>query len=853
MAVALVLIFAVPGDGAVQPSVGTIERLPVQNGGTIILNIEQGPIAQGAITLLTVGDPPNGRPVDPSTIRIAPGRPASVVFRNFTPHKLRVTLQQPKTPSDVKKEEKPNFCTPTCELDPILYTAPLPGNAVDTELCTPDSTNPSLCHPNIGVLAICGSPQCEAIRKACKGHGCLVDLYRALDTCGCSVPRTLLPSTAGETPALQGSVFNEGPLGEIILWTPARLQGLLTDFERTRAAAMVGKDKADLVFSTVENSAVPVVPDVPSVLFDAALFTGKDGLSVEKIQYRFLIEQDPPPTPPAPVPPSTFGQVAMVWTVDPAPTLVPGPGGPSMRVVVVPLDDTGVASWRYLNPRNPACINCGPGGVPLATTDAPAGVAFHNRTLDRTFAVSLTLPATASISAADEASFKCTAGQPCKISRSAPAQTTVVFDSAILSLFVRSVIKFDVSVVGETVTLGNPAAYLSLEAAVDAAGKSTLLDRASGASIKTVKVSLAGRVDPDIPAVPKEVPVEPPPDDPLAFKPCTPRLGYKPDNEPLICTEHPYADGSIQQYRASGSVQLIGNISDRADAAITLGFREGTLGADIDKTGLSDYQVSIYGINGLSLKFGKTDFAIPSSGIAVAESGEGFLYTWRFLSLGHVMRRESTAGTPERTNRDKKDWFAQARSLPIGQRWRETMRERSQARAENRDTRALPEINRFYRALSIFRSADLIAVRGEDKNLESVYETFGGEVFFARPASSTLSKGAETTLFNIFGGSLAAYQSRRNFAADAACRTAANPLIPCRNGRGHVWLLTLNWTPSIVIAGGSGTSTTPHNFSFALGAGTGIVPPPRIATRAISVSRRRSPRTGCFSRRSFRS
>jgi hypothetical protein len=797
---------------------------------------------------VTIGDPGSE---DFGTNRsIAAGVPVPIFFRNLTRQKLRISLQLPQaqTAAGLTDKEKAKYCTPTCKLDPGHYKT----------LCAPDPDHLSRCSPIPAVLATCGSADCEAIRKGCTKPGCTVDLYKAIEACACSVTKTVEASTFPIRGVLDLSRYVPRAFGAYSLQIPQNIFDTLSSDERTRiageAAANVAVEK-----DKVQLERIPAggkVADPPTVMFDAALFNGKDGVPFKGDRYTFLIEEEP--IAPAagelvekrPTTDYVSAAAPVSITVADPPNLIPTQGdGQAMRVVVVPLDDTGVASWRYLNPRNPACINCLPGGQPLPPNQAPAGVVFRNRTQDRTFLISINLPATARTGVIDEAAFQCAAGQPCKITRSVAPQNTTLFDSNILSLFPKSLIKFEVSLYGETATLGNAAAYLSLSNPFDEDGKSVLTERASSTGFKT-KLSLSGRVDPDFRVVPTADAAKKALDEELA-KPvdsavvppltveertkiflntflCTnpeKLADYKPDNEPSICAELPYVDGNTQAYRGSGSINLTANLSDRADGSATLSFRDGNYGAEIDKTTVSEYNVTIYGVNGLSLKFGKADFLIPSNGIAIAESGEGFLYSWRWLGLGHVIRRESTAGAPQQTNQDRKDWFLQARSLSLGQRWREEAIEydRTIAMRPGQPT-DVKNPGRMRRMLSVFRSADLYVVRGEDKLANSTYTTAGGEVFFARPGSSPSPAKNGTLLRNIVSGSVAAYQSRKEVDKEDNCDFAL-PFAPrvC-NGSGHVWLLTMTWTPSMLIASGINAATTPHTVSFAIGQGTGNKP-----------------------------
>lgn len=858
---------------AVNPSPAMIEVLPVGNGESIIINIEEGDsVTDYHVTLpdntpdnphdnpratlrrlkLTTGGLVEGTPrpdLSVADLRIAQKKvPLPVFFRNLTRYKLRVILQQPKAPSDATTKVKASYCTPTCKLDPAEYKA----------LCKGDGDSLSRCTPDAATLAICGTEECNAIRKACDGLDCTVDLYKALDACACSVTRILPPSTFPLPKTLQSARYVATRGGKYML------QGT-TEVSREDlriAANNIGAEDIDFAKVPAQQ-----VIDQPTALFDAALFSRANGLTTEGTDvFRFLIEQDPA----APVhgtalkqdpnkkepPPADYAQGML-----PIPVTTAASGNiptdstrQPMRVVVVPLDDTGVTNWRYLNPRSPACINCGPGGVPLPATDLPAGVLFRNRTQDRTFLISLTLPANTATNAIEEA-FRCAPGQPCKITRSVAPQNTVLFDASILATFKNSLIRFDVSLYGETITLGNPAAYLSLNNPFD--DNTKLTERASSTGFKT-KLSLSGRADPQLPAIPTAADLTKTTDDAfnaakvqnpvlirddfektfLPTKLCADVMSlkdYKPDNEPQICVDRAYVKGHTQAYRGTGSINLAANLSDRADASVTLSFRDGNYGAaEIDKTAVSEYNVTIYGLNGLSLKFGKADFLIPSNGIAIAESGEGFLYSFRNFGLGHVIRRESDAGTPLQTNQDKKDWFLQARSLSIGQRWREqTARAKSEKAAGSAKTVEMP--NLMKQMLTFFRSADLFVVRGEEKKTNATYTTAGGEIFFAWPGRATPPDDTGTTrLSNIIGGSFAAYQARRHtdVKTDPAtglptpvCAANTTPVpSPLCDGRGNVWLFTLNWTPTMVIAGGTNVATTPHTVSFAIGQGSGNKP-----------------------------
>jgi hypothetical protein len=789
-ALLLTLLMASGLSGAVRSATAVIEDVPVRSGGSFDFEVVRN---GGQLELRN-----NGSPVASPACGLAT-RPPAIIFRNKTDRALRIIVQEPQL--DVKGTK---LCTPTCSTTPAAYST----------ICPPSPNSNSPCRPNEAMLALCGTPECDAIRRGCSGPGCLVDLFKVLADCGCSTAR-IAPKPATADAALQAKYGNltlesveqgriETKDNQTTIYLKDDRVRSMADEDRAAVANLVGElaNVKDVNIVAVVTGANQEVADAGESLvrFDPAMFAGTDGRA-SKLPYTFLIEEqfdaaNPPTTDP----------LRLEWTfASGGACLTPTTAAATVRAAVVPLDNTGVASWRYLNPRNPACIKCDANGDALpATVAGPAGVVFSNRTSDRTFTVSVTLPKDAKISQAERDLFKCQPGKDCTVSRSIPPNNVTLFEEAVLSTFGRGVMRFEVGLLGETSTVSNPRAYLSLIPALDAQGKSQIEERASAAPLKT-KLNVSGRVDPAYPVVPAKL------SDTPGFVPCAGHEGdnFDPKIEPVLCLEHPYTGDDLRQYRGKGSLQLTPNLGDRAEGSVTLGIRNGTFGSTIDKVGLDEYQVTIFGTNGLSLKLGKADFLVPSSGIAVAESGEGFVYSFRNASLGHILRRESTAGTALEGNRDKKDWFFALRSITLGSRWR------------GRDRQ---DLGRSF--LSLFRSFDAVVVRGEDKDLESTYETVGGEIYLALP--SNMSKSIEaadgtTTVFNSFSGSVAAYRSKRRIDRDAVCRTGTALIPACRDGNGTVGLATLTWAPRVEIPA-AGPTKTPHLFSFSYGLGSGDRP-----------------------------
>jgi len=807
--VMMLMTFADPPYAAAQSRGAVIEEIPIRSGDTLEFDVKVYTVKVNDVEITTLGVEHNSRPVSAETCGIAL-LPPVVVFRNNTERPLRVTLQEPAFDND----KNPSGCKPLCSLKTSDYDPGIDkGPPLPNALCTRVSGNPSLCKPNPEVLATCGSPECDAIRKACKKKDCVVDLLRAIDeSCGCSMTKTLVQKP-NQLPVLNmyKSVRIESTDSRTTAVLPSSEMSEVSEGEKQRILAELqsnvpGTTETGIAFATVGTKE-------SIVRFDPSAFVGANGLATHQ-KVRFVIEQEIKPDSTIPF----FIPFEFELTFAPGNGCIrPTQGETPMRVAVVPLDNTGVASWYYLNPRNPACIRCDGKGKLLPAADTPAGVVFDNRTSDRTFSVSLTLPKDAKISQADRSLFKCQPGQACTVSRTIPPQNQMLFEDSILSAFNKSVIRFDVALLGETATITNSRAYLSLIPAFDENRNPQLEERGSAAPSKT-KVTLSGRREPAFPTIPPGK-GDPPMGQADNFTPCGKALkdAFDPKTEPAICAAHPFVGDETQQLKGKGSIQITPNLGDRAEASATLGFRNGSFGSTIDKVGLDEYQVTIFGVNGLSLKAGKADFAVPSNGIAIVESGEGFAYTWRYYTLGHLVRRESAAGTADDGNRDKKDWYFYARSIPLGRSYREEQsRERREGNAKSNTRRTF---------LSLFRSFDAIAVEGEDKDPGSTYRTYGGELFFARPQPAMTPPDptdGKRSVLNTFNGSIAGYRSTRRFQQSASCLsdlTAAR----CRNGRGYVGLLTLTWTPRIDIPA-AGAATTPHTFSAAFGLGSGDRP-----------------------------
>jgi hypothetical protein len=176
------------------------------------------------------------------------------------------------------------------------------------------------------------------------------------------------------------------------------------------------------------------------------------------------------------------------------------------------------------------------------------------------------------------------------------------------------------------------------------------------------------------------------------------------------------------------------------------------------------------------------------------------------VSLAHILKRESEAGTANRLNQDNHDWIFQLRGIHFP---------------------AYEEGVGEPRFLGL-RTADILVLLGNEKgNVAGVdgtttaiapyhYRTIGGEAFYAFPniGCRGVADGCAGNYGNV-SGSIAAFRSDRT--VDTASTNCAARLC---DGRGTVGLLTATWTPEVQTKD-QVTFTAKRSVTLLLGAGSG--------------------------------
>jgi hypothetical protein len=406
------------------------------------------------------------------------------------------------------------------------------------------------------------------------------------------------------------------------------------------------------------------------------------------------------------------------------------------EVAIVPLDNVGVASWIYLNPRLPACLAC--------DQELPA-LAFENRTSDRAFTVSIDLPAEVA-----SAVPGCKAGKPCSISRTVQPNNATIIDAEVLALVPpKTLLRFSVGFYDEIEKPSNPVAYLTI--GPDAP------EEPKGELGTNIVAKVGGVIDPFVAAVPDKF-VDADGnfiDDSTGFVLCYPTTpeAYAKDAEPALCAPHRVYDGDFaRHYTGLARIELTKNLGSRADITAVVNYRTSDFGVDDgNQVKLSEYGVNIYGANAAVFRFGRTTWASPANGISIFEKGDGFRVAYKYFTLAHLIRRESAKSVADPGNDDSRSIIGQIKSIPLAQ------------------TRTK---NLFLRGL---RLLDITAVRGEDK-LSHIYTTAGAEVFYTYP---NLGLGT-------LGGSVAAFQSSRH------AKTGTTTV----DGEGWAGLFTATYVPT---------------------------------------------------------
>ena len=212
----------------------------------------------------------------------------------------------------------------------------------------------------------------------------------------------------------------------------------------------------------------------------------------------------------------------------------------------------------------------------------------------------------------------------------------------------------------------------------------------------------------------------------------------------------PYNGERRWSFPTEARVDLNTNLGNRADGFVSLKVREGRFGdAEVNQiasglregvklvdVALDSYKLTVHGLKGVIFSFGRFRMAAPSDAVAIREQGDGLRLDYRHFAASFIQNREG---------------FLESGDLPL-------------AATQDRDKRGLIlQLIQLPFDTPFLRSVDFHGVVGQERSRKATpyrYGTVGGEVFFGRDVHGGEAAGGIGSTLE-FNGSLATYVSRR--------------------------------------------------------------------------------------------
>jgi hypothetical protein len=186
------------------------------------------------------------------------------------------------------------------------------------------------------------------------------------------------------------------------------------------------------------------------------------------------------------------------------------------------------------------------------------------------------------------------------------------------------------------------------------------------------------------------------------------------DRQESYTTDTPFNGSRTSEFKGAGTLDLDTFLGNRARGQVAVTFKQGSLGnselgaagADARQTEVGKYIIDIFSETGLGMRLGKYEMAIPASKITFTESGEGFEFFYRWLSLGYIVKRESVGFKADDDDLDSDIVIAQIKNFSTGR-------------------------------IRPIRNFSLIAAWGEDEKAENAGEFWsaGTELHFSEPTA----------------------------------------------------------------------------------------------------------------------
>jgi hypothetical protein len=297
------------------------------------------------------------------------------------------------------------------------------------------------------------------------------------------------------------------------------------------------------------------------------------------------------------------------------------PRGLLKGTVIIPIDVTGVADWHFLNPRSARTID--------ANSQPPTTLSFVSRVAGRT--VIITFPAIKKelVARFREAGFKVKCARPnsCVPTLQLQSASRTVGGKLMIDAYSadEGLVQFRVAFFEGDIEPANPLGYFRVRPEDYEPGFS---------STWNVVAFTAYQRDAYFEGFPQDT-----------------------AKAAVINQDHSFKDQ--HRWHLAGNIRLIGiqQLGSRANGEVELVVKDKDFGIlDQPTVTTQKARVNVFGLNDFILSVGRFDFAAPTRGLAISESGEGFMGRWRMISASFIVRPRDTtdvstapnppAGTP---------------------------------------------------------------------------------------------------------------------------------------------------------------------------------------------------------------
>lgn len=136
--------------------------------------------------------------------------------------------------------------------------------------------------------------------------------------------------------------------------------------------------------------------------------------------------------------------------------------------------------------------------------------------------------------------------------------------------------------------------------------------------------------------------------------------GVQEPSEPALkaaTIDTPYRKRQPPHFPGAGRITLAQSLGRRATADVELTFKDKDFGGEPTVFSATKYQINMYGMKDMRLSLGRFLMTAPTSGIAVRENGEGFVFGFRNVGVGYLLKRETLLSELDTPDDDNNAWI----------------------------------------------------------------------------------------------------------------------------------------------------------------------------------------------------